>query len=396
LVSFALASLRSSLLVSLVAACAPATQPRAAALSTAAAAGARAAPPADARCAVASRRLSAHGRGGARPQITAGGDAFAVAGEETTEHRAIRVATFDDQARPLGPSTEIADLRHAGAEPRVVADGAEFLVLWTAEEEQGSTINVRRLDRSGKPVSDVVPLVTAAGARALAALALPDGYAVAWWNWSGTPHQVAVSFFDRHDRPLGRGVPITEAPSPDPTVDLAVDAAPGRGEKWHIAWEELVGGASHVFVGELDRERLQGRIDLGPGETPELGDGMVVWERPAENALSLAGLSGGAAASFPGGHTPAAAARPSGDGVACFVRDTALEEGRTDELWCGDLTSGKIQAPARVAVEPRGVLSLQIAADRARIGVAWQAQEDDDTRVAFAVVSCAAAAPARR
>ena len=94
---------------------------------------------------------------------------------------------------------------------------------------------------------------------------------------------------------------------------------------------------------------------------------------------------------------------PSGGGAACFVRDTALDAGRTDELWCGALGPGGIVAPALAIVEPRGVLSLQLAADLQKLGLAWQAQEEDDTRVGFAVATCratasasVAAAPARR
>jgi hypothetical protein len=382
--------------------CGPSTTPRAVTAGAAATAAAdgTGVPPG---CHLALRRVSAHGTGGARPQVAASADAFAVTWEETSDHRAIRVETFDAEARPLGPSTEVADLTKSGAEPRVVADGAEFLVLWTAEQGESSVINLRRLDRAGKPIGDVQPIVTAPGARALAAVALPDGYAVAWWNWSGTPHQVAVSFFDRRDQPVGRAVPITRAPSPDPTVDFAPARAGGVVT---VAWEEMLspnGGtapsAQHVLVGELGGGSLRGRIDLGAGETPELGDGLLVWERPADNGLWWAPVAGSAAAArLTDGHTPAAVVRPAGGTAVCWVRDTPLDDGRTDELWCGELTAGQLRAPARVTVEGRGILTLQAAAAPARLGVVWQAQEEDDTRVAFAAVSCAAGAgaPARR
>ena len=112
------------------------------------------------------------------------------------------------------------------------------------------------------------------------------------------------------------------------------------------------------------------------------------------SALSLAPLAGGDATSVPLAHTPAATTRPGAGGAACFVRDTTADGGAADELWCGSLNAGQLTAPARVTVEPRGILSLQLAADRTRLGAAWQAQEDDDTRVAFAVVTCRAPASA--
>jgi hypothetical protein len=342
-------------------------------------------------CRQALRRISARGRGGARPQVAGGADAFAVAWEETTDHRAIRVATFSDDGQPIGGSIEVADLVRSGAEPRVIADGAQFLVLWTAEQGDSSVIDVRHLDRAGKPLGDIVPIVSAAGARVLAAVALPDGYAVAWWNWSGTPHQVAVSFFDHKDRPLGRVVPVTRAPSPDPTVDFA--ARPGGGLT--VGWEEMVDGVQHVLVGELARAQLTGRIDLGIGESPELGTGVVVWQRPAESTLWWAPVDGAgaaAAARLTDGHTPAVAIRGDGTNAVCFVRDTSADDSRADELWCGDLSSGKLTTPTRVTVEDRGILGVQAAAAAGRLGVTWQAQEEDDTGVAFAQVSCAAGA----
>jgi hypothetical protein len=384
--------LRSSVLIlalASVCACAPATQPgplvagtRSARVepSSARAAAARAA----ASCSVKVRRLSVPGAGAARPQVAAGADAFAVAWEETSDHRAVRVQTFDGDARPLGPSLEVADRAHSAGEPRVVADGSGFLVLWTVEADDSSIINVRHLDRGGKPVGDIVPLVTVPGARALAAVPLGDDYAVAWWNWSGQPHVVTVRYFDHQERPLGKPLVVSREPSPDPTVDLL---GVGHGNAT-IAWEEMLGGEQHVFTGTLTRTELVGRRDLGAGETPELAGDRLVWELPAEAAIYAAPVKGGVPARLSDGHTPAAATRPDGKGALCFVRDTSLEEGRADELWCGDLANGALATPTQVALAPRGILNLQTAASKLRLAAAWQAQEDDDSSVSLATFSC--------
>src|SRR6185312_15787312 len=96
---------RRSILVSslVVAACAPAqkaTAPAATPTANSQTAGAAMnappanAPPSPKRCGYSVRRVSAAGRGAMRPQLAAVADAFAVAWEETTDHRGIRVQTF--------------------------------------------------------------------------------------------------------------------------------------------------------------------------------------------------------------------------------------------------------------------------------------------------------------
>ena len=335
-------------------------------------------------CRAIVRRLSTAGSGAARPQIAGNDDAFAVAWEETTDHRGVRVQTFDDAARPLGPSSEVADVSRSGADPRVVADGAGFLVLWTVEEGDSSVINVRHLDRAGKPTGDIVPLVTSPGARALAAASFGSDYAVAWWNWSGLPHVVSVRYFDHRDQPLGKPFVVSRAPSPDPTVDLA----PRLDGHALIGWEEMINGEQHVMTALLTRTALDGRRDLGAGETPELAGDRLIWELPADAGLYLASAAGGTALRFTDGHTPAATTRPDGRGALCFVRDTSLEEGRADELWCGNLTDGRLTQATKLAMAPRGILTLQTAASKLRLAAAWQAQEDDDTSVSLATVSC--------
>jgi hypothetical protein len=123
---------RSILALSLVvAACAPAQKATApAAAPTAGAAHEPAtvvpasAPRSAKRCGYSVRRVSAAGRGAMRPQLTALGDAFAVAWEETTDHRGIRVQTFSLDGQPLGTSIEVADVARAAAEPRLAANPA--------------------------------------------------------------------------------------------------------------------------------------------------------------------------------------------------------------------------------------------------------------------------------
>lgn len=359
-----------------------------------------AARPAEPRCGFALRRVSAPGHGGARPQIAVSGDAFAVAWEETTDHRSVRVETFDEDARPLGPSIELADLSRSGAEPRVAAlrapaDG--FVVFWATQEGDKSVIAMRRVDRAGKPKSDVVPVVTAPGARPLAALATAHGLALAWWNWTGTPHEVQVSYLDPDGHALGRPFVVTRAPPPDPDLALASAADVGGTGGDLLAWEELVDGVEHVFVGQLGRDRIEGRVDLGAGETPAFGHGVVVWQRPAAAGVYLAPLAGGTPVRLADGHVPAAAARPDGASALCLVRDTSRDEKHRDELVCGTLAGARLTHATRVTSAPRGVLALELAADPARVAAAWQTQEDDDTSIAFATLSCpAAAASARR
>jgi len=366
-----------------------------------AAAAAPAIIPSGQHCGFSVRRISAYGRGGMRPQIAAGAGAFAVAWEETTDHRSIRVATFAPDAQPLGGSVEVADVAHAAAEPRVTAnpDGDGFAVFWSISTgDGGAALDLRRIDRFGRPKSDAVPVVVAPGARALAATPLDGGYALAWWNWSGTPHQLAVSFLDKEGRAGGKPLPVTRAPSPDPTVDIAGGAAVGGRAATLIAWDETIDGVDHVILGELGKERLQGRVDLGAGVTPRLGAGIVVFERPAETAIMSVPLAGGTPTRIVDGHVPAAAPRGNGVTALCYLRDTDPSvEGHVDELICGDLVDGKIVDPTRIAVEPRGIFGLEVAAAaNGRIGVAWQSQNEDDTGVSFAALSCPAVAAAAK
>ncbi|MDB4969853.1 MAG: hypothetical protein JWN44_5542 [Myxococcales bacterium] len=345
------------------------------------------------RCTYAVRRLSAYGKGGARPQIAASSDAFIVAWEETADHRAVRVETFGANAEPLGPTVDVGDVTSAVAEPRVAAfanpaDG--FAVFWSTEQADTSTIAMRRVDRTGKPRTDVIPVVVAPGARALDAVGSEAGMALAWWNWSGTPHQLAVSFFDKEGHSLGRPVTVTRAPAPDPTVDIVQGTTLRHRAVTVVAWDETVDQREHVVVGDLGVARLEGRVDLGLGETPRMGNGVLVWERAHEQAIYTAPLGGGEPKRLVEGHLPAAAPRGPRATAICFLRDTdPTETEHIDELSCGDLVDGKVSDLTRVAVAARGIFSLQLAVGpQGRIGVAWQSQEEDDTAISFAAVTC--------
>lgn len=384
-----------------IAACAPAqkaTAPAAAPSANSEAVAADAPPPASApptakRCGYSVRRVSAAGRGAMRPQLAAVADAFAVAWEETTDHRSIRVQTFAPDASPLGTSIEVADVARAAAEPRLAANSAGdgFAVFWSATHGDASAaLEMRRIDRAGRPKSDALPVVVAPGARALDAVALDSGYAVAWWNWSNTPHQLAVTFVDKEGRPVGKPLPVTRAPSPDPTVDIAPGAALGKKSTAVLAWDETIGDAEHIVIGDLARDSLQGRADLGPGETPRFGGGVVVFERPSEASIWMGRVGVGAPMRVTDGHVPAAASRAPLVTALCYLRDTdPSEQGHVDELVCGTLLpTGTIVDQTRIAVGPRGLFGLQVATSGSHIGVTWQTQEEDDTTVSFAALTC--------
>jgi hypothetical protein len=404
---------RSILLPSLVvvAACAPAqkaTAPAATPFANQRAAGTAMnapppnAPPSAKRCGYSVRRVSAAGRGAMRPQLAAVADAFAVAWEETTDHRGIRVQTFAPDGQPLGTSIEVADVARAAAEPRLAASSAGdgFAVFWSATHgDASSALSGRRIDRTGKPKSDATTVVVAPGARALDAAPTDNGYALAWWNWSGQPHQLAVTFVDKDGRAVGKPLAVTRTPSPDPTVDIAPGASLGRRAQTVLAWDETVGDAEHVVIGDLGRDRLEGRTDLGPGETPRFGAKLVVFERPAETSIWAAALDGATPPQrITDGHVPAAAARGPRSTALCYLRDTdPSEQAHVDELVCGDLVDGKVADATRIAVAPRGIFGVQVATVGGHIGVAWQTQEEDDTTVSFAALTCpeaSAAAPA--
>ena len=353
-----------------------------------AAATATASSPAAPKCSYSVRRVSAAGRGALRPQVAAIADAFAVAWEETTDHRSIRVQTFALDAQPLGSSIEVADVARSAAEPRLAAnpEGDGFAVFWSAD----GRIDMRRIDRAGKPKSDVIPVVVAAGARALDVTATESGYAIAWWNWSGTPHQLAVTFVDKEGRAVGKPLPITRAPSPDPTVDITRGATLGRRAPAVLAWDETVGDAEHVIFAELLRDHLEARVDFGPGETPRIGADAILFERPAEAAIWSALLPAGTTNRVSDGHVPAAAPRGPHATALCYLRDTdPSDEVHVDELVCGTLMLGQsLVEETRIAVAQKGIYGLQLATSGPRTAVTWQTQEDDDTAVSFASLSC--------
>jgi hypothetical protein len=336
-------------------------------------------------CAYQVRRLSAPGRGAVRPHLAAGEDAFAVAWEETSEHHAVRVQTFALDGHPLGPSIEVADVARAAAEPRLAADGDGFTIFWSAERSGGATmLAMRHVDRAGKPKSDALPVIVAPSVRALDVAPTDGGYAVAWWSAGGSVHPLFVSFVDNKGRPLGRPLSITRTPTPAPTVELAPGAALGRHAPMVVTWSETVGELAHVIVADVSRAGLDGRVDVGAGETPQLGAGVVVFERPADTSIWAAPIVGAAATErIAGGHRPAAAPRAPLATALCYLRDA--------ELVCATLASaggGLLVQPTRIAVPPRALSALGVATSGDRIGVAWQAQDGDDSSVSFASLTC--------
>jgi hypothetical protein len=93
---------------------------------------------------------------------------------------------------------------------------------------------------------------------------------------------------------------------------------------------------------------------------------------------------------------PAAAPRGPRATALCYLRDTdPSDEQHLDELSCGDLVDGKLVDMTRIALAPRGIFAVSLAVGGGRFGVAWQSQEEDDTGVSFAAVTCPAVAGAQ-
>ena len=127
---------------------------------------------------------------------------------------------------------------------------------------------------------------------------------------------------------------------------------------------------------------------------------MLVWERAADTSIWSTPLAGGVAPVRLGdGHLPSAAPLGAHATALCYLRDTdPSEAGHVDELTCGELVDGKLLDATRLALEPRPIVGLSVATAGGRIGVAWQTQQDDDTGISFASLSCpdtVAAAKAR-
>jgi hypothetical protein len=378
------------LLILMLGGCGPSQKPSSTAAKRVTAAPSSSGP----ACRSTVRRVSAPGRGALHPQIGAAADAFAVAWEESRDHRVVQLQSFGSDAQPLGPA--VAAGARDGAEPRVAPFGdGGFAVFWSTDHQDRDAIVMRRFDRAGKPVADAVPAVVAPGARALSVAPVEGGFALAWWNWNGLPHQISVSYVDKQGRALGRPLPVTRAPSPDPTVDVWPGGAVGSKALGVIAWEEVVDGLEHIVVGDLGRDGLQGRVDRGAGETPELGHQLVVFERSVEQRI-YAVRTDGTVVSVDEGHVPAAAPRGPDASALCFLRDTdPSEEVHIDELWCGTLGPDRLRFATRVAIAPRGIFALQLAVAGSRVGVVWQTQEDDDTAVFVASLSCPDGAAAK-
>ncbi|HEY7958315.1 MAG TPA: hypothetical protein VII38_23610 [Polyangia bacterium] len=358
----------------------------------AAAAGERpiATPAAPPGCKVALRTVSLPGRGGARPSLAQASGAYAVVWEETAEdHRGVHFQALDGEARPLGPSVEVADLERGGAEPKVVADGDGFAIVWTIDEPDTSLIAFRRVDAHGRPRGDVITAVSSPHARALALAKVEGGFALGWWSWSGTPPSENLTWLDADGRPHGRAVRVSTGLLVDPEMDLR--AVEGAGDKHNpevrAAWIEAVNGDDHVLDGVISRTAVSGKVDLGPGDRPALVSGGVLFANPTDASVWLAPVDGAQPPErVTDGQMPAAA-----DSRLCLYRTVTEQQRANDELHCMGLDGARPVDPVRVAVAPGGVLTLALAAPESSsgFGVVFQTEAGDTMKVVFAAVECA-------
>lgn len=339
------------------------------------------------------RALSA-ARPGVRPYLAVRSGEFAVVWEQTgDEHRSIRFQALDQSTNPLGPSIEIADLKHGGAAPLVVADGNGYVVVWTVDQLDTSAIALRRVDRLGKPRSDVVQVVAQPGARALGLGQVPQGFVVVWWTRAKLPHVQMATWIDAGGRPLGPPVLLSRAPSVDPTVDvepLQAGEARARPGSVRIAWEELVAGIDHVIVAEVGSAGVLRRVDIGPGDTPSFGGDQVFFEHLGDQTIWYSPKMEAQPRQIAEGHSPEAtrAWGVSGRGILCFGRLVTKEQTSSDELVCAELEAGKLVREQHLASAARGVIAVQAAATSKGYGVAYQTEEERGMAVSFAAVTC--------
>lgn len=371
-----------SLIVACLAACGPAASTEV--KPTPVATAATQAPPSDGpaaapRCQVKARRLSALGHSAVRPQLATGGDGFAVVWEDATDrHRGVLLQPFDRQGAPLGPAVEVADLTRGGAEPRVAADGDGFIVLWTVDEADSSTINLRRVDARGRPRGDVIPIVSAAGARALAAARVSGGFVVAWWTWSASPPTQSLTFLDERGQPTGKPLLLTRGTLIEADVDFRALDGSLRG-----AWVAPVEGVDHAYTARVTPGGVGERLDLGPGNRPSVVPGGTVWAVPAEATVWWSPEDAAKPSKLTDGQAPAA----SGDAL-CLFRTAHSEERTVDELYCGALGGGRVTGLERFAVAPGGVLTLSIAQPAGMTAVAYQTEEGEEMAVVLLAAEC--------
>jgi hypothetical protein len=335
-------------------------------------------------CEVHERRLSAAGRGGAKPDVAANGNALGVVWEDLSEdHSGIRFQALDLLAQPIAPSIEVADLQKGGAEPRVIPDGDGFLVSWTVDQGDTSVVALRRVDARGKPRSDVVPAVSAPSVRALALSKFKEGFALLWWSWATSPPLQALTFLDGSGKPRGKPLELSHTPLVEPKADLL----PGD-SALEVTWEEQHDGVDRIFTGQAAPDSLGARLDHGPGDSPTLTQKGVVFAHLDDASIWWSPVASPAPERFTDGQFPDA--RPLGPerGVLCVVRMAVTDEASFDELDCLTLKSGEPVRDDKIATAPRGLVAQQVATTASGFGVVYQTQEADAMAVHLATAKC--------
>jgi hypothetical protein len=332
-------------------------------------------------CLLHERRLSAEGRAGTRPDVAYNRGAFAAVWEDAdAEHTGVRFQALDANAAPLGASVEVADIDKGGADPRVIADGDGFLVSWTVAS---SRIDVRRVDRLGKPRGDVMTAVSAPSARALAMAPFAGGMALVWWTWVSSPPLQAVTFLDGEGRPRGQPVELSHTPLVSPMADLLP-----AGEVLQVAWEEQRDGVSHVVAGRLTPAGLSHRVDFGPGDSPSLTQKGAVFAHLDDASIWWSPLDAAKPERFTDGQYPDARPLGTDKGVLCVVRLAETEEGSVDELDCLTLHHGEPLRDDKVAAAPRGLRAQAVAPGAEAFGVVYQTDEPDAQAVHLVTAKC--------
>jgi len=336
-------------------------------------------------CTVRPRQVSPPGRAGVHPHLAAADGVFAVVWEDSDDHhRGVHFQSLDAQANPVGPSVEVADLDRGGAEPRVVADGDGFAVVWTVDQADTSMIVLRRVDARGKPRGDVMPVVSVPNARALSAIKVDDGFAVAWWTWSANPPEQLLSWLDGSGKPVGKPLSLSKGSLVEPQVDLEPVAGGVR-----AVWVEQVANTDHIFAADVTRAGVRQRVDLGAGSGPSFGKSGVIYANLGDGTVWRSPVAAAHPTKLSDGQSPEAAA----DQV-CLFRTVSTLDLTIDELRCVGLDGDRIARDQRIAGAPGGVLTLHAAAGAGAVGIVYQTEGDDLMSVQFAALSCAnASAP---
>ncbi len=322
-------------------------------------------PPPEPRCRVTDVEVSG-ALGGVRPSLAAGKTGFLVAWEDESEvDRRILARAFGDDGQPRGPATMVAPSDLRGTEPRLVAVGDGFRVVWSDVGQ----IRSLALDADGTPHGDIATLATAPDVRVLAVSSLGQtGFSVAFWSWSQKPARQWLSTFDANGKPHGPPVLLSSAPILEAQVSLHGARA---------AWLEMVGDLDHVLVGTPRKHD-----DLGLGTAPSVATGRVAWAKPAENAVWL--RSDGS----PAGKVAPGLAPRLGDSGLCYFSEGTDPEHPADELRCRTWTQKPRDEDMLVASLSGGVLNLSLAERPLMLGLALQTDQDDRMKVRFATVRC--------